>query len=79
MLSVVNNKLVKDSVEVPVKYNNTTTFYVQLGTSTYKTVFKVVGSLQEAVKLYNLVKVNPGQKKRLYMPLSKTVLDKCSL
>ena len=53
-----------------IAYCNATQFYIQIGKGnkgSYKTKYKLVGSLAQAVYWYNGVNVGNGYKKRLVM------------
>lgn len=54
----------------PIAFTNETEFLVQLGRgkSKYRTKYRIVGNLAQAVNYYNGLNVGYGYKKRLLMP-----------
>ena len=53
-----------------IAYTNQTEFLVQIGKDkgSYKTKYRFVGNLHQAVKYYNAINIGNGYKKRLLMP-----------
>jgi hypothetical protein len=54
-----------------VAYHDMTEFFVQVGKGSkgsYKTRYKIVGNLSQAVLLYTGINIGNGYKKRLYVP-----------
>ena len=53
-----------------IAYTNQTEFLVQIGKDkgSYKTKYRFVGNLHQAVMYYNAINIGNGYKKRLLMP-----------
>ena len=54
-----------------ISYTNITEFIVQVGRyskGNYRTRYKIVGNLTQAVRLYNAINIGNGHKKRLIAP-----------
>ena len=64
-----------------IAYHDQTHFLVQIGRGKggYKTQYRIVGSLSQAVWYYNCVNIGNGYKKRLYVPaFNKPVLARAA-
>jgi hypothetical protein len=54
-----------------IAYTDTTDFLVQVGRyskGAYKTKYRIIGNLGQAVSWYNGINIGNGYKKRLYVP-----------
>ena len=75
MSDLPSNKVVLKEVELDgrkIGYTNQTEFLVQLGRykSSYKTKYRFIGNLHQAVLYYKALNVGYGYKKRLLMQTS---------
>jgi hypothetical protein len=59
-----------------IAYHVSTAFLVQIwrGKSAYRTKYKIVGNLTQAVLYYNGLNVGNGYKKRLLMPSARNAI-----